>query len=145
MVKYGKTIKASNKFLRWDYGWDQKAETNGIKITRYASIISGNYLLSALVSVDGLMICICITPPVLKQTVFSAMTAAMLSLGERISLELSRGALNELYIRGQEGYVLVNAVGEDAVLTVMTREEAKLGLIFLEMRRAASDLEKILA
>ena len=70
------------------------------------------------------------------------MTAAMLSLGERISLELSRGALNELYIRGQEGYVLVNAVGEDAVLTVMTREEAKLGLIFLEMRRAASDLEK---
>lgn len=107
-------------------------------------ISSPEIIASALVSVDGLMIASAL-PNNIEADRVSAMTAAMLSLGERISLELSRGALNELYIRGQEGYVLVNAVGEDAVLTVMTREEAKLGLIFLEMRRAADDLEKILA
>ncbi len=107
-------------------------------------VSSPEIIASALVSVDGLMIASAL-PTSIEADRVSAMTAAMLSLGERISLELSRGALNELYIRGQEGYVLVNAVGEDAVLTVMTREEAKLGLIFLEMRRAASDLEKILA
>lgn len=105
---------------------------------------SPEIIASALVSVDGLMIASAL-PGNIEADRVSAMTAAMLSLGERISVELSRGNLNELYIRGQEGYVLVNAVGDEAVLTVMTREEAKLGLIFLEMRRAAVDLEKILA
>jgi predicted regulator of Ras-like GTPase activity (Roadblock/LC7/MglB family) len=33
-------------------------------------------------------------------------------------------------------------VGKDAVLTALSRNEGKLGIIFLEMRRAAADLEK---
>lgn len=106
-------------------------------------ISSPEIIASALVSVDGLMIASALPTNVESDRV-SAMTAAMLSLGERIALELNRGTLSELYIRGQEGYVLVTAVGEEAVLTVMTREEAKLGLIFLEMRRAAEALETIL-
>ena len=106
-------------------------------------ISSPEIIASALVSVDGLMIASALPTNVESDRV-SAMTAAMLSLGERIAIELNRGSLSELYIRGQEGYVLVNAVGEEAVLTVMTREEAKLGLIFLEMRRAAVALEEIL-
>jgi hypothetical protein len=36
------------------------------------------------------------------------------------------------------------SIGEEAVLTVMARPEAKLGLIFLEARRAAEDLEALL-
>jgi predicted regulator of Ras-like GTPase activity (Roadblock/LC7/MglB family) len=31
----------------------------------------------------------------------------------------------------------------EAVLTVLARQDAKLGLIFLEMRRAAEDLVKL--
>jgi len=38
---------------------------------------------------------------------------------------------------------VLTAVGEDAVLTALARESARLGLIFLEMRRAAADLEKL--
>jgi hypothetical protein len=48
--------------------------------------------------------------------------------------------LEQVYIHGDEGYVLIRAVGSDAVLTVLARESAKLGLIFLEMGRAAEDL-----
>jgi predicted regulator of Ras-like GTPase activity (Roadblock/LC7/MglB family) len=70
----------------------------------------------------------------------SAMSAAMLSLGERIAGELGRGILAEVYIHGNEGYVLLTSVGRDAVLTVLARQQAKLGLVFLEMRRAAQDL-----
>jgi hypothetical protein len=51
--------------------------------------------------------------------------------------------LDEVYIRGEEGFVLLTAVGQEAVLTALAREEAKLGMIFLEMRRAAEDLEKM--
>ncbi len=73
----------------------------------------------------------------------SAMSAAMLSLGERIAGELGRGVLEQVYIRGDSGYVILTAVGEEAVLTALAREEAKLGLVFLEMRRAAEDLTKV--
>jgi predicted regulator of Ras-like GTPase activity (Roadblock/LC7/MglB family) len=73
----------------------------------------------------------------------SAMSAAMLSLGERIAGELGRGTLNEVYIRGEDGFVVLTAVGEEAVLTALARKDAKLGLIFLEMRRAAEDLERL--
>jgi predicted regulator of Ras-like GTPase activity (Roadblock/LC7/MglB family) len=68
----------------------------------------------------------------------------MLSLGERISTELGRGNLNQVYIKGGEGYVILTSVGEDAVLTVLAKEQAKLGLIFLDMRRATEDLEQLL-
>jgi predicted regulator of Ras-like GTPase activity (Roadblock/LC7/MglB family) len=35
------------------------------------------------------------------------------------------------------------SVGVEAVLTVLAREQAKLGLIMLDMRRAAEDLGKL--
>jgi len=71
------------------------------------------------------------------------MSAAMLSLGERIAMELGRGSLEQVYIRGGNGFVILTAVGEEAVLTALAREQAKLGLIFLEMRRAAEELERL--
>ncbi len=36
------------------------------------------------------------------------------------------------------------SVGEEAVLTALVRENAKLGLVFLDMKRAASDLAKLI-
>jgi predicted regulator of Ras-like GTPase activity (Roadblock/LC7/MglB family) len=98
---------------------------------------------SAVVSVDGLIIASAL-PSNVEEDRVSAMSAAMLSLGERIAGELGRGVLNQVYIRGKRGYVLLMSVGEDAVLTVMAREEAKLGLIMLDMSRAVEDLATFL-
>jgi predicted regulator of Ras-like GTPase activity (Roadblock/LC7/MglB family) len=97
---------------------------------------------SAVVSVDGLIMASALPADVEEDRV-SAMSAAMLSLGERISMELGRGALTQVYIRGNGGYVLLSAVGQEAVLTALARENAKLGLIFLEMRRAAEHLARV--
>jgi predicted regulator of Ras-like GTPase activity (Roadblock/LC7/MglB family) len=94
---------------------------------------------SAIVSVDGLSIASSLHQEIEEDRV-SAMSAAMLSLGERIASELGRGVLEQVYIRGENGYVLLMAVGEEAVLTVMAREGAKLGLILLDMKRAVEDL-----
>lgn len=94
---------------------------------------------SAVVSMDGLTMASAL-PQNLEEDRVAAMSAAMLSLGERIAIELGRGGLNEIYIHGDEGYVLLTSVGSEAVLTVLTRHQAKLGLVFLEMRRAAEDL-----
>jgi len=97
---------------------------------------------SAVVSVDGLIMASALPADVEEDRV-SAMSAAMLSLGERIASELGRGSLEQVYIRGNMGYVLVTAVGQEAVLTALARENAKLGLVFLEMRRAAEYLERV--
>ena len=98
---------------------------------------------SAVVSVDGLVIASALPPDVEEDRV-SAMSAAMLSLGERIAGELGRGSLDQVYIKGNNGYVVLMAVGEEAVLTVLARKEAKLGLLFLDMKRAADDLAKLI-
>jgi predicted regulator of Ras-like GTPase activity (Roadblock/LC7/MglB family) len=98
---------------------------------------------SAIVSVDGLTIASAL-PQGVEEDRVSAMSAAMLSLGERIANELGRGSLEQVYIKGVSGYVVLMSVGEEAVLTALAREQAKLGLIFLDMRRAAEDLRKLI-
>lgn len=97
---------------------------------------------SAVVSVDGLIMASAL-PADAEEDRVSAMSAAMLSLGERIAGELGRGGLEQVYIRGNTGYVILTSVGEEAVLTALAREGAKLGLVFLEMRRAAEDLVRL--
>ena len=98
---------------------------------------------SAVVSVDGLIMASSL-PGGVDEDRISAMSAAMLSLGDRIAEELERGTLQRVYIEGSDGIIVLMAIGEDAVLTVMARSKAKLGLIFLDMRRAAEDIERLL-
>lgn len=97
---------------------------------------------SAVVSVDGLIMASSL-PSGVEEDRVSAMSAAMLSLGERIAGELGRGILDEVYIHGDDGYVILMSSGGNAVLTVLAREQARLGLVLLEMRRAARDLAKV--
>jgi predicted regulator of Ras-like GTPase activity (Roadblock/LC7/MglB family) len=97
---------------------------------------------SAVVSVDGLTMASSLPADVEEDRV-SAMSAAMLSLGERIATELRRGTLDQVYIRGEGGFVILMSVGEEAVLTTLARSQAKLGLLFLDMKRAAEELARI--
>ncbi|HLV45218.1 MAG TPA: roadblock/LC7 domain-containing protein [Aggregatilineales bacterium] len=94
---------------------------------------------AAIISVDGLSIASSMPADVEEDRV-AAMSAAMLSLGERIAGELGRGVLEQVFIKGENGYVVLMALGEEAVLTVLARKDAKLGLIFLDMKRAVEDL-----
>ncbi len=98
---------------------------------------------AAIVSVDGLSIASSL-PAGIEEDRVGAMSAAMISLGERISSELGRGLLKQLYVKGENGYVILNAIGEEAVLTVLARREARLGLIFLDIARTVQDLGSLL-
>ncbi|MFZ0534937.1 MAG: roadblock/LC7 domain-containing protein [Anaerolineales bacterium] len=98
---------------------------------------------SAVVSVDGLTIASAL-PQGVEEDRVAAMSAAMLSLGERIASELGRGSLEQVYIKGSNGYVVLMSVGTEAVLTALARENAKLGLILLDMRRAVEALSKLI-
>ena len=98
---------------------------------------------SALVSVDGLIMASDLPVDVEEDRV-SAMSAAMLSLGERIAGELGLGILDQVDVHGDNGYVIVISVGEEALLPSLARPDAKLGLGLLDMRRAAIDLARLL-
>src|SRR3972149_4662151 len=85
---------------------------------------------SAVVSVDGLIMASAL-PADTEEDRVSAMSAAMLSLGERIAQELGRGVLEQVYIKGDKGFIVLISVGQEAVLTALARQEGKLGLVFL--------------
>jgi len=97
---------------------------------------------SAVVSVDGLIMASSL-PSGVEEDRVAAMSAAMQSLGERIASELGRGVLDQVYIRGNDGFVILRSIGEEAVLTVLARKEARLGLIFLDMKRTVNDLVRL--
>jgi predicted regulator of Ras-like GTPase activity (Roadblock/LC7/MglB family) len=98
---------------------------------------------SAVVSVDGLPIAAAL-PSNVEEDRVAAMSAAMLSLGERIASELGRGGLEQVYIKGSSGYVILMSIGNDAVLTALAHENAKLGLILLDMHRTVEALAKLI-
>ena len=98
---------------------------------------------SAVVSLDGLIIASAL-PEEAEQDRVSAMSAALLSLGERISLELGRGTLEQVFVRGVQGDILLMSVGQDAVLTAMTRKGATLGSVIYYMKRTAQQLSNLL-
>jgi len=97
----------------------------------------------AIVSVEGLPI-VSALPTDVDEAKVAAMTAAMLSLGERAAIELGKGNLEQVNIKGVEGWLLVTAAGINACLTVSTTANAKLGLIFLDMKRAAEKISKMI-
>ncbi len=98
---------------------------------------------SAVVSVDGLTIGSAL-PSTVEEDRVAAMSAAMLSLGERIATELGRGGLDQVYIKGSNGYVILMSIGTEAVLTALAHENAKLGLILLDMHRTVESLAKLI-
>lgn len=99
---------------------------------------------AAVVSMDGLIIASAL-PPDMSEDRVSAMSAAILSLAESISSEMGRGSLEQVFTKGNNGYVILTSINEHAGLTVLATDQAKPGLAFLEMRRAAADLQPLLS
>lgn len=93
----------------------------------------------AIVSVEGLPI-VSALPPDVDEAKVAAMTAAMLTLGEKAAIELGKGILEQVNVKGVDGWLLVISAGLNACLTVSTTANAKLGLIFLDMKRAADKI-----
>jgi len=98
---------------------------------------------SALISEDGLMIASALAPS-MEEARVAGMTATLLSLGSRAALELNRGAVQEVIVRGERGYAVLISAGRGALLLALTNETSKLGLVFFDMREAIRALQKIL-
>ncbi|MEJ2388383.1 MAG: roadblock/LC7 domain-containing protein [Chromatiaceae bacterium] len=98
---------------------------------------------SGVISTDGLMMASQL-PAGMDEDRVGAMSAAMLSLGDRTAQELARGSLEQVLVKGQTGYVLMTHAGNEAVVTVLAKPNAKLGLIFLDVKRAAENISSLI-
>lgn len=98
---------------------------------------------AALVSLDGFTMASAL-PEGMQADRVGAMSAAILGLGERAAAELGRGHLSQVFIEGDNGYVLLMSAGDRAVLTAMADRSAKLGLVLYDMKATAERIGQIL-
>jgi uncharacterized protein len=98
---------------------------------------------AAVVSSEGFIVA-SVLPNEVDEDLIGGMSAAILGVSERISADLMRSQMEQTYVRSPKGYIIVNAAGPDAVLVLLVTREAKLGLIFLELKRTIAELIKYL-
>ena len=98
---------------------------------------------SSIVSVQGLPICSALARDV-NDGIVSAMSAAIQSVSERAVEELARGALTRILIEGEEGTIILSKAGNNAILCVLAGKEAKLGMVFLNIKSVAIKIAELL-
>jgi hypothetical protein len=98
---------------------------------------------AAMVTPDGLPLASSL-PGGMDDERVSAMSAAMLSLGDRIGRELARGEIDRIYVEGVEGFSILTSCGEDAVFLVLAGKAAKQGVLMLEIKRTLGELKALL-
>jgi predicted regulator of Ras-like GTPase activity (Roadblock/LC7/MglB family) len=98
---------------------------------------------ASVVSFDGLAMAAQL-PAEMDEDRVAAMSAALLSLGERAAEGLGRGTLSQVYIEGENGTVFLISADDEAVLVAVAAKRAKVGLILFEVRRAAAAVAEAL-
>jgi predicted regulator of Ras-like GTPase activity (Roadblock/LC7/MglB family) len=98
---------------------------------------------AAVVSFDGLPMAAAL-PPSMDEDRVAAMSAALLSLGERAAEGLGRGQLSQVYIEGDDGTVFLVSADDEAVLVAVAAKGAKAGMMLYEVRRAAGIVAGVL-
>ncbi|MBW4500092.1 MAG: roadblock/LC7 domain-containing protein [Scytonema hyalinum WJT4-NPBG1] len=97
-----------------------------------------------LASPDGLALA-SVLPIGMDEERTAAMSASMLSLGERIGRELARGSVDRIVVEGEKGYGVLVGCGVEAVLLVLASSAVKQGILFLEIKRAVAKITPLLA
>ena len=98
---------------------------------------------AAVVSTEGLPMASAL-PPHVEEDRLAAMSGALLTLGERAASGLGKGELAQVFVEGDQGYVVLMAAGGSAAVVAVTGESAKVGLLLFEMRRTAERVAEIM-
>ena len=111
---------------------------------RSLRMVSTDIIGAAVVTMDGFIVS-SVMPTEVDEEVIGGLAASLLGVGERISEDLMRVEMEQVYVRSPKGYVIVNALNDDTAVLLLVTREAKLGLIFLELKRAVGELTSILS
>ena len=122
-----------------------------VPLTRHGRILSAMQALLvdvdgvegvSIITPDGLPIASCL-PGDVEEDRTAAMAAAMVSLGERTAAELFRGEVEQVFVGGSTGNAVMLQVGPEAALMILARRDVKLGMVFLEARKAIAEISSL--
>lgn len=99
---------------------------------------------AVVVSRDGFIVA-SVIPNEIDEDLIGGMASTLLGVGERIATDLMRAEMEQIYVRSPKGFIIVNAVGQESALVLLVTRDAKLGMIFIELRRIVADLVRQLA
>lgn len=99
---------------------------------------------AAVVSFDGLAMASAL-PAGMDEDRVAAMSAALLSLGEKAAAGLGRGDLSQVYVEGESGTVFLVSAEDEAVLVAVAAAGAKTGMVLYEIKRSAAAVAAVLA
>jgi len=98
---------------------------------------------AVVVNMDGFVVS-AVIPSEVDDELIGGMAAALIGVGERIATDLMRAQMEQVYIRSPKGYVIINAITDQSALVLLVTREAKLGLVFLELRRVVEELGRVI-
>ncbi|MFW9782478.1 MAG: roadblock/LC7 domain-containing protein [Candidatus Heimdallarchaeota archaeon] len=98
---------------------------------------------ATLVSIEGELIASAL-PRDVDEMSMGVMVAALLSLAESAISLIKSGEFEQLFIRGRDGYLLVIPAGNNAVLSVSTSRDVRLGVIYLDCKRVSETIAKLI-
>ena len=98
---------------------------------------------AVVVNMDGFVVS-SVIPSEVDDELIGGMAAAVIGVGERIATDLMRAQMEQVYIRSPKGYVIINSINEQSALVLLVTRDAKLGLIFLELRRVVEELNRVI-
>jgi len=80
----------------------------------------------------------------IPEEVICATASALISAGENVAGDLSRGSIGQIYLRGDEGDMVVVKVNDHAELACTVNHRAKMGLTLMEVARCAKKLSEVI-
>jgi len=97
----------------------------------------------ALISYEGFVI-ESFMPTSVDEDLMAAMGASVLSIAERMGIDLRIGEFELGIISGSDSYVLLAKAGEHAILLVLVNKDVKLGVALYWVKRAANKVAELL-
>lgn len=88
---------------------------------------------------DGLPVS-AVTPPGVNENMTAASAAALLGLARKAARSLEQGRLSQMVIQGSEMDLVIAGGARDAVLAAVLDKGATLGLVTVEVQRAADEV-----
>ena len=97
---------------------------------------------AAIVSKEGLIV-----HSILEEDIsdlnLAAMTATILSVAERVLIELKSGSLDVCILQGDDGNFAVMEAGNDLILALCLDIDARMDTCFMEMRKTSNAIKNI--
>ena len=97
---------------------------------------------AVVVNMEGFVVA-SLLPSDVDEELVGGMAASLLGVGERISADLMGSNMEQIYTRSPKGYIVLQAINAEAALVLLVTREAKLGLVFLEVKRVSSELARV--